>query len=196
MHIGKFRLNCAVSGPMQNGGNYSSVSLEPKVDIQLGKSKSEHLVYNESHKSNGYTYTTRLNLTLDLSQPDSTYWLASKSYQHITGGTLYYEEKKDYEETWWDSENERTVVDKYSYIHTHEATIRKNLYSNYDGDTDRGEFRHYWTQIEPDENGEWSEESGVDVRAEEVLKKNGVEQYRSVWDKDPEFELLILSAYD
>ena len=196
MHIGKFRLNCAVSGPMQNGGNYSSVSLEPKVDIQLGNSKSEHLVYNESHKSNGYTYTTRLNLTLDLSQPDSTYWLASKSYQHITGGTLYYEEKKDYEETWWDSENERTVVDKYSYIHTHEATIRKNLYSNYDGDTDRGEFRHYWTQIEPDENGEWSEESGVDVRAEEVLKKNGVEQYRSVWDKDPEFELLILSAYD
>ena len=131
---------------------------------------------------------------MDLSHPDSVRNFTS--YQHITGGTLYYEEKQDYEEKWWDSEAEVERVDKYSYIRTHLATVKKNLYSNdSDYDEERGEFRHYWTQLEPDENGEWSTESGVDVKGEVILKKNGVEQYHSVFDENPTFELLILPSY-
>ena len=194
-HISRFRLSSLATGPMQNGGNCSSVSLDPRVDIQLGNSSAEHFIYSESHQDkSGTTYTTRLNLTMDLSHPDSV--RNFMSYQHITGGTLYYEEKQDYEEKWWDSEAEVERVDKYSYIRTHLATVKKNLYSSYNfDDLERGEFRHYWTQLEPDENGEWSTESGVDVKGEVILKKNGVEQYHSVFDENPTFELLILPSY-
>ena len=190
-HISKFSLDVQADGPMQNGNSMGYISINPSVDIQLGNSASENLIYNHTEQDNGVTTTIRLNLTLDLSHPDSVNF--GGSYQHITGGTFFYERKYEREESWWDSQAGVERVDKYVNISTYEATVKKNLYSRQASDESLlGYFNDYNTQLVPDENGEWSHESGVDVKCETTNMKNGEVTSHSVFNQNPSFTFKIL----
>lgn len=192
-HIGKISMNVKTENNTNSLYNFA-YNLYEDVDIQLGNSTSENLIYRDSYKTdnNQTSVTKRLDLILDLSHPDSTDVYKNFSYQHIKSGTFFYEEKTERNEEVQNPDGSTTTV-KHVMTSTATATVKKNLYSqNYWGDYSIGEFRSYWTQFNLSEGEQYSTESGVDVKYEYTHTINGEVEEHVVSEENPEFSLSII----
>ena len=157
-------------------GNSGGANFVAETDIQLGNSNDEHLRYHNTKHDGNYTITDDLDLTLDLSHPDSIS-VFGWSYVHIKGGTFS-------RVTTYDGDQSQSVQ-------TCKVTITKPIYSYGPGADDRtlGLFNQGVTNF----NEDWSRDNcGVEVKCSSYTIQGGVIKNKVEWSSDPHFRLEIL----